>query len=56
MGNAGYRSIKRAVLDKSDFLLTRSIAEKDEDWGPDQIEERQEDLAALALRAWPLKV
>lgn len=42
---------KKPILDASELLLTKEIAEKDE-WTPEAIRERQESLASMALRVW----
>jgi hypothetical protein len=44
---------KRNVLSKAPYKLTSMIAEY-EYWGPEQITERQNKLAELAVRAWPV--
>ncbi len=54
LGNGGY-DVKRPVLSKSKFSLTKGAAQFNK-WGPEEIAQRQENLAALAIRAWPLKV
>jgi hypothetical protein len=54
-GNEGYLSTKRAILKRSNFKLTSAIAKHDE-WGFEQIDQRQEELAELAVKTWPLKV
>ncbi|MEA2691633.1 MAG: hypothetical protein QOJ16_1020, partial [Acidobacteriota bacterium] len=54
-GNEGYRSTKRAILKRSNFKLTFTIAENEE-WGFAQIDKRQKELAELAVKAWPLRV
>jgi len=55
MGNAGFVSTKKAILSNSDFELTSAIGKYD-DWGPGEIDKRQEQLAELAIKTWPLKV
>ena len=52
IGNAPY-SEKRVVISASPFILTTDVARSD-DWGPKQIEARQNELAALAPLVWPL--
>lgn len=52
IGNATYAE-KRAVLQASPFILTTEAA-KSEAWGTEQIEARQQQLAALAPLVWPL--
>jgi hypothetical protein len=54
LGNASFKK-KRASLADSPFTLTQ-WAGKPDDWGPDQINERQSKMAKLALKTWPLKV
>jgi hypothetical protein len=46
---------KKPVLAASHILLTKQMAEYD-DWNVQQIKDRQDKLAALAVKAWPLKV
>ncbi len=46
-------SAKRKVYEKSPYVLTASVAEAEE-WGPVQVQERQRQLAQLALKAWPV--
>ena len=52
IGNNGFDE-KKPFYESSDFKLTSSIAEF-EDWGIDEINERQEHLAELALKTWPV--
>jgi Protein of unknown function DUF262/Protein of unknown function (DUF1524) len=51
--NAGF-GMKRAILKASEFKLTSHVA-KNTDWGPAQIDKRQQQLADLALIVWPIK-
>ena len=44
---------KKEALRASPFTLTSEIADKAQ-WGVDEIEERQRELATLAVDAWPL--
>ena len=44
---------KKKVLKKSNFKTTSSVAKK-KDWTADSIVERQEQLAELAVKTWPL--
>ena len=44
---------KRAILAKSPYELTRMVGQQDE-WTPEAIKERQEVLANLAVKAWPI--
>lgn len=46
---------KRAAYGESTFELTRQIADERE-WTPETINERQETMAGLALKAWPLSI
>lgn len=55
IGDAEYPE-KRSVFAQSEVVLTADIATKYDAWGPDQISKRQDDLADLALKAWPIKV
>jgi hypothetical protein len=55
IGDAEYPE-KRPVFAQSDVLLTSDIAADYGTWGPEQIIRRQNDLADLALKAWPIKV
>ena len=47
-------SEKLPAYRKSAFVLTQEVA-KVETWGVQQIEERQKELAALAVRTWPIQ-
>jgi hypothetical protein len=47
-------SIKREIYNKSDLLLTKSVAEHSE-WTKETIENRQKDYAQLAVKAWKMK-
>jgi hypothetical protein len=49
-GNEDF-DVKRKLYETSDFILTSQISEY-ETWGPQQITERQEQLAELAVAAW----
>lgn len=51
LGNGDYAS-KRAVYEKSDFQITRAIAEHYEEWNEQKIEARQKQLAKLAAGLW----
>ena len=44
---------KKKAYANSPYVLTSQIAHADV-WGPDQIRERQETLAGLAVKAWPV--
>ncbi len=52
IGNVDFEA-KREALRSSPFALTNSIAESAQ-WDIDDIEERQRELARLAVEAWPL--
>lgn len=51
LGNRDYAS-KRVVYEKSDFQITRAIAEHYETWDEHKIEARQKQLAKLATSLW----
>jgi hypothetical protein len=55
--NLGDKSFaeKRAVYAESPFKLTEKVAAF-ETWGPDQINQRQRDLAEIAVGTWSIKV
>lgn len=53
IGNVRF-AIKRTVLEKSEFSLTSEVG-KLADWTIGEIAARQERLAKLAVKAWPLK-
>jgi hypothetical protein len=44
---------KKAIYKDSPYELTKKLADAP-DWNPAQISARQKELAALAIRAWPL--
>jgi len=50
-GNDGF-DIKKPLLSNSEFKLTSAIADYAQ-WGPNEIESRQNHLAKLAVKAWP---
>lgn len=52
LGNKVF-SEKKAVLRRSPFVLTGAVA-KYRKWGPDQIVDRQEELASIAPDVWPI--
>jgi len=52
-GNDAFK-IKKGLLKKSEYKLTSSIA-KCPKWDRSAIEDRQEHLADLAIKAWPIK-
>jgi Protein of unknown function DUF262/Protein of unknown function (DUF1524) len=51
LGNGDFKS-KSAVYPKSQFHLTRKIADDNDSWTIQRIERRQQQLAALATAAW----
>jgi hypothetical protein len=53
IGNSAYSDKQQALL-KSGFTLTAEAA-KSTAWGPKEIAERQQRLAKLAVKTWPLK-
>jgi hypothetical protein len=55
IGDAEYLD-KRPIFAQSEVVLTADLATKYDAWGPEQIIKRQDDLADLALKAWPIKV
>ncbi len=52
-GNKSFEE-KAKYYKESTFLLTKGIA-KNSSWGPDQIDQRQRELAKLAVETWPLR-
>lgn len=52
IGNRSY-SVKRPVLARSHLLLTKG-AGQETDWTPETITRRQERLAELAIKTWPV--
>lgn len=52
IGNDSFAE-KKKVLKKSNFKTTSSVANKSA-WNPESITERQEHLAELAVKTWPL--
>lgn len=46
---------KKPILAASGFELTRNIA-ANPTWGPDDIQDRSAELAALAVKTWPIRV
>lgn len=52
-GNSGF-SLKKAMLANSAYSLTKMVA-SDEVWTSIEINKRQERLAELAVKTWPLK-
>jgi hypothetical protein len=53
VGNKKF-SVKQPFYASAPFELTKAVA-LFQDWGPDQIAERQEGLAKLAVKTWPPK-
>lgn len=54
IGNAGFGQ-KKATLQASGFLLTSEVASQPS-WGPQEIEDRQRELAKLAIKTWPARL
>jgi hypothetical protein len=52
LGNVGYAD-KQQALSASEYSLTREAAGFST-WGVDEIAKRQECLAELAIKTWPL--
>ena len=52
IGNSSFAN-RKPVLKASAYLLTSDVA-KNPTWGIAEINERQNDLAALAVKTWPL--
>jgi hypothetical protein len=52
LGNVAYGA-KRVALQKSEYSLTQDAGAFLQ-WGPAEIEKRQQDLADLAVKTWPL--
>jgi hypothetical protein len=52
LGNTGFAK-KKKVFEESGFLITRDITHYEE-WGLDEINERQAKLAKLAVKTWPI--
>lgn len=53
LGNQGFM-VKQKVLAASEFVLTKQVSEK-KVWGPAEIDERQDALAAMAVDVWAYK-
>jgi hypothetical protein len=51
LGNAGFG--KKKVFEESGFEITRDVIQYD-NWGLNEINERQAKLAQLAVKAWPV--
>lgn len=54
IGNARFED-KKETYRESGYMLTSEVAEE-EKWGLDEVNERQFDLANLAVKTWPLTV
>lgn len=54
IGNQGFNT-KKLSMAESQFILTKRIASY-ENWTPSDIEARQSELAALAIKAWPISI
>jgi len=54
LGNADY-SVKKPALAASPFTLTQEASVYNS-WGVNEIAKRQERLAELAVKTWPIKV
>jgi hypothetical protein len=52
LGNAGFAK-KKKVFEESGFEITREVIQYD-NWGLNEINERQAKLAQLAVKAWPV--
>jgi hypothetical protein len=55
VGNASFDEKKKTYQMASTLALTKAILNY-ERWGPDEIVERQSELAELAVKAWPLSI
>lgn len=54
IGNKSFAE-KRDVLKNSNYALTAEVAEYDQ-WGIEEIEDRQKSLAQLAVKTWPVQI
>lgn len=54
IGNAGY-DVKRFIFERSDFAITRAIAEHYDAWDEQKIESRQKQLANFAASLWRIE-
>ena len=54
LGNQSFAA-KREVLSASEFLLTKQVGENN-NWGPTEIDQRQDALARMAVSVWAYKV
>lgn len=55
LGAAGPNEKLQALKEAENYRLTAEIPEKWSTWGENEIRARQDELAALALRTWPLQ-
>src|SRR5262249_16898164 len=53
IGNKPF-SAKKPILAASVLLLTKMVGDED-DWTPETIQARQNELAALAVEVWPVE-
>lgn len=53
LGNVGYQN-KRDMLARSQFQITRSVAEHYDEWNESKIDARQKAFAKLAVTVWKL--
>jgi hypothetical protein len=51
--NSDSFSEKKGIYEEASYVLTKKLAEFD-DWEPSSVDERQVDLAKLAVDAWPI--
>lgn len=54
IGNSSFAD-KKPILSDSAFLLTSEVS-KHANWGPDEIKSRQQNLAKLAVKTWPVSL
>ena len=54
VGNAGFDE-KKPYFASSDYKLTSDLADYD-NWGPNEIESRQDELSRLAVNTWPNEI
>src|SRR5262249_33220620 len=55
IGNVSFEEKKKAYKASSHLLLTKQVL-KCSTWGEQEIKNRQEKLAELAIKTWPLAV
>jgi len=55
IGSDNYVKIKSKELLKSEFVLTKEAGGK-ANWGPNEITDRQQRLAKLAVEVWPVRI